>query len=281
MPFLNVADGDSTFSLRYEDTGGNGAPVVLIHCWPQRLEVFSAQREALEAAGYRVIAYDRAGFGESQPASAYDYDRLTSHLDSLLTQLELTDVTLVGWSMGGGEVARYAAGQGADRLRGVVFLAAVPPFLLITDDNPDGDTTEEGWRQAQAWMASDRDAFLEYIASAFYSVDGECLVGEEIRERSLSWAKGASQEAIAGCHEAFSTTDFRADLAKITVPAAIIHGNADGMVPLEHSGARTHAALPGSMYVVVEGAPHGIGVTHADEVNEALLAFLEETPRRG
>lgn len=277
---IQVPDGEGRINLRVRDTGGDGAPVVLVHPWPQRLEIWDRQETALVGAGHRVISYDRAGFGESEPTDSYDYDRFTQHLSGLLEALDLHGVTLVGWSMGGGEVARLAAGPGAHRLSSIVFLAAVPPFLLKTEDNPEGPVTDESWREGNAFLAKDRDGFLEMIASAFFSVDGELLVGSEMREQALSWAHTADPNAIAGCQEAFSTTDFRADLAKITVPAAVIHGDSDQMVPLEFSGARTHQALPGSMLTVIAGAPHGLGVTHAEEVNAALLAFIGDVQRR-
>lgn len=279
---VQVPDAESTISLRVKDTGGEGAPVVLIHPWPQRLEIWERQETALVGAGHRVISYDRAGFGESEPShgEAYDYDRLTQHLHGILEALDLRDATLVGWSMGGGEVARYVDTHGSERLRGIVLLAAIPPFLLNTPDNPEGPVVDAAWREANEYLANDRDGFLEMIAGAFFSVNGELLVGEEIAAQALAWAKTADPTAIARCQEAFSTTDFRADLAKVDVPAAIIHGDADEMVPLEYSGARAHAALPGSSLVVISGAPHGLGITHADEVNEALLAFLREAPSR-
>ncbi|RKW70624.1 alpha/beta fold hydrolase [Galactobacter caseinivorans] len=271
---VQVADGEGSIALRVKDTGGDGAPVVLVHPWPQRLEIWDRQETALVGAGHRVISYDRAGFGESEPTDSYDYDRLTQHLSGIFEALDLRGATLVGWSMGGGEVARFAAGPGADRLSGVVFLAAVPPFLLKTADHPGGPVTDESWREGNAFLAKDRDGFLEMIATAFFSVDGELLVGPEVREQALGWAHTADPNAIAGCQEAFSTTDFRSDLAKITVPAAIIHGDCDQMVPFEFSGALTHQALPGSMLTLIAGAPHGLGITHADQVNEALLAFI-------
>lgn len=277
---LEVADGEGTITLRVKDTGGDGAPVVLVHPWPQRLEIWDRQEAALAGAGYRVISYDRAGFGESEPTDSYDYDRLTQHLSGIFEALDLRGVTLVGWSMGGGEVARFAAGPGADRLSSVVFLAAVPPFLLKAADNPAGPVTDESWREGNAFLAQDHDGFLKMITTAFFSVDGEMLVGPEVYDQALVWASTADPNAIAGCQEAFSTTDFRADLAKISVPAAVIHGDSDQMVPFEFSGALTHEALPGSVLRIIGGAPHGLGVTHDEDVNAALLAFIGDVQRR-
>lgn len=280
--FITVPHDGSSLRLRVHDTGGGGSPVVLVHPWPQRLEMWQAQRDALVAAGHRVVSYDRAGFGESDPApnGEYDYEHLTEHLAGLMESLDLRDATLVGWSMGGGEVARYAGEYGTDRLRGVVFLAAIPPFLMKTADNPEGPLPEGAWREGNDAIAADRDGFLEGIVSAFFSVEGESLVSEETRQQALEWALSATSEGIAGCQKAFCSTDFRADLAKLDVPAAVIHGDADVMVPVEVSGARTHRDVPGSMFVLIEGAPHGLGVTHAQEVNDALLAFLREAPAR-
>lgn len=279
---IQVPDGDGTISLRVSDTGGDGTPVVLIHPWPQRLEIWDRQQQALSGSGYRVISYDRAGFGESEPShdGVYDYDRLTQHLAGLVDTLDLRDATLVGWSMGGGEVARYVGTHGTDRLRGIVLLAAVPPFLLQTEDNPEGPVTEESWRQDHTAIEDDAAAVEAGVVESFFSVDGKVVVDEATRQQALQWAETADPRAVAGCQEAFSTTDFRADLAAVDVPTEIIHGDADAIVPLQYSGARAHEAVPGSTLTVIEGAPHGLGVTHADQVNNALLAFLASAPAR-
>lgn len=279
---IQVPDGDGLVSLRVSDSGGDGAPVVLIHPWPQRQEIWDRQHTALTGSGYRVVSYDRAGFGESEPSNGevYSYDRLTQHLNGVMEALDLKDATLVGWSMGGGEVARYVGTHGTDRLRGIVLLAAIPPFLLRTEDNPEGPLTDEAWQEMNQAIIQDAAAVEAQVVEAFYTVDGKLLVDEATKAQAIEWAGTSDPTAVARCQEAFSTTDFRADLAKVDVPAAIIHGDSDSIVPLEYSGARAHAALPGSTLTVIEGAPHGLGVTHADQVDNALLAFLASTAPR-
>ena len=265
----------STTKVHVEDSGGSGRPVVLIHGWPLSGESWSEQLVALQAAGYRTIAYDRRGFGRSdKPRSGYDYDTLASDLDSLLTELELSDVTLVGFSMGGGEVARYVTKYGEQRLHSVVFAAAVPPYLAQTDDNPDGPLDEETANGMQSGLESDRAGFFDQFTTQFYSVDGGLKVTEQQRQDAVALCEQSDQRAALGCMEAFGTTDFRADLPAVTVPTLVIHGDGDGVVPFEGSGARTHAAIPQSELVVLQGAPHGCNVSHAQEFNDALIAFL-------
>ena len=263
-------------NLKVHDSGGDGRPVVLIHGWPLSGLSWSEQTSALKEAGFRVIAYDRRGFGESDPGDKYDYDSLADDLDNILTELDLSDVTLVGFSMGGGEVARYASRHGEDRLHSVVFAAAIPPFLLNSDDNPDGPLIEEAAAGMRKGLEDDRDAFLEDFVTTFFSADDDLKVPDEQREKALTVCKQSDQEAALGCMDAFSRTDFRDDLAKITVPTLVIHGDSDVIVPLEGSGRRTHDAIEGSELVVLEGAPHGCNVSHASEFNAALLEFLEK-----
>jgi non-heme chloroperoxidase len=261
--------------VHVEDSGGSGRPVVLIHGWPLSGESWSEQVGPLSAAGHRVVAYDRRGFGRSdKPSKGYDYDTLADDLDGVLSELDLTDVTLVGFSMGGGEVARYVARHGQERLRSVVFAAAVPPYLLKTDDNPDGPLTEEAAGEMEQGLKDDRTTFFDGFTRDFFSVDGELKVSEDQRQEAIALCHQSDQTAALGCMEAFGTTDFRDDLAKVTVPALVIHGDGDATVPFEGSGQRTHEAIPGSELVVVEGAPHGFNVSHAEQFNRALLDFL-------
>jgi pimeloyl-ACP methyl ester carboxylesterase len=262
-------------NLHVDDTGGPGRPVVLIHGWPLSGESWSEQVPALSAAGYRVVTYDRRGFGRSDtPRSGYDYDTFTEDLHALLVALDLTDVTLVGFSMGGGEVARYFTKYGAERLRSVVFAAAVPPYLATTGDNPDGPLSQEQADAMTAGLKADAHAFYEQFTTEFFSVDGELKVTEAQRQDALALADQADDKAALGAMEAFGTTDFRDDLRNVTVPALIVHGDGDGTVPFEGSGARTHAALAGSRLHVIAGGPHGINVSHAEEFNRVLLEFL-------
>ncbi len=264
--------GDHNLNVR--DSGGDGRPVVLIHGWPLSGESWSEQVPALKEAGYRVVTYDRRGFGKSDPGDSYDYDALAGDLDNVMTDLDLTDATLVGFSMGGGEVARYAARYGLDRVHSVVFAAAVPPYLLRTDDNPDGPLTEDLAHEMRSGLESDRDAFFDQFTTQFFSAGDELKVTEEQRQAALELCRLSDQDAALGCMEAFATTDFRDDLTRIAVPTLVLHGDSDGTVPLEGSGRRTHEAIEGSELVVIENGPHGINASHPDEFNRALLAFL-------
>jgi pimeloyl-ACP methyl ester carboxylesterase len=271
--------------LHVYDTGGSGRPVVLIHGWPLSGESFSEQEPVLQAAGYRVITYDRRGFGRSdKPLTGYTYDTLTEDLHKVITQLDLHDVTLVGFSMGGGEVARYfsefgpdsGADNGVSRLRSVVFASSVTPFLMTTPSNPDGPLAPSEAAKMTAGLTASQDSFYGDFTTQFFSVDGELKVTEQQRLDALELAKQSSKLAALACLTAFGTTDFREDLARVTVPALVLHGDGDATVPFEGSGARTHAAIPGSELVVIAGAPHGVNVSHAAEWNQALLNFLQK-----
>ncbi|KNC19043.1 bromoperoxidase [Arthrobacter sp. RIT-PI-e] len=264
-------------NLHVDDTGGTGRPVVLIHGWPLSGEAFSAQVPALQTAGYRPITYDRRGFGHSdKPSKGYTYDTLTEDLHALLEALDLTDVTLVGFSMGGGEVARYFTKYGTERIRSIVFASAVPPYMMQGDDNPDGPLTKDAAAQMTEDLTKDEDSFYDGFTRDFFSVNGELKVTEQQRQQALALCKQADKKAALACMEAFGTTDFRDDLTNITVPTLILHGDGDDVVPFEGSGARTHAALIGSDLHIITGAPHGCNVSHPDDFNQALLTFLSK-----
>jgi pimeloyl-ACP methyl ester carboxylesterase len=275
MSLINVGDENSgTIDLYYEDHG-TGKPVVLIHGWPLSGASWERQVPALLAAGYRVITYDRRGFGESsRPASGYNYDVLADDLHKVITKLDLHDVALVGFSMGGGEVARYLGTHGTARLSQAVFMSAIPPFLLMTPDNPSGveGSVFEGIKHA---IFADRLAFLSTFFSNFYNVD--LLKGTRISDDvvRLSWnvAAAASPIGTFDCVQAW-LTDFRADLARIDVPTLVIHGDADRILPLAATGARTQESVKGSRLAVIEGGPHGLNWTHAEHVNRELLKFF-------
>ncbi|PPG40884.1 alpha/beta hydrolase [Rathayibacter rathayi] len=261
--------------LHVDDTGGSGRPVVLIHGWPLSGESWKEQVPAFVEAGYRVVTYDRRGFGRSdKPLTGYTYDTLTEDLHTLLTELDLQNVTLVGFSMGGGEVARYFTTYGAERLHSVVFASAVPPYLMKTDDNPDGPLEKAQAAQMTAGLTANEDDFYDQFTTDFFSVDGVLKVTQEQRQEALALAKQSSKHAALACMTAFATTDFREDLPNVSVPALIIHGDGDGTVPFEGSGARTHAAIRGSELHVVSGAPHGVTVSHPEEWNRVVLEFL-------
>ena len=262
--------------LHVEDSGGTGRPVVLIHGWPLSAEAWQAQVGPLGEAGYRVIAYDRRGFGRSEkPADGFDYDTLAADLAGILEERDLRDVTLVGFSMGGGEVARHVANHGEERLRSVVFAAAVPPCLMKSEDNPDGPLTPEKAKEKEAAFKADREAYFEDFTRNFFSANDVLKVSEAQRQDAIAICRQADPAAALGCMQAFATTDFRADLAKVTVPTLVLHGDSDAIVPFEGSGKRTHAAIAGSELVLLGDAPHGCNVSHADEFNAALLKFLQ------
>ena len=261
--------------LHVEDSGGGGRPVVLIHGWPLSAQAWEPQVSVLQAAGYRVVAYDRRGFGRSdKPGSGYSYDVLADDLQRVMDQCALQDVTLVGFSMGGGEVARYIARHGESRLRSVVFAAAVPPCLMKAADNPEGPLTPEAAQQMRGALEQDRGSFFNQFTKDFFSANGVLQVTESQRGDAITLCHQSSQPAALACMDAFGTTDFREDLKKVTVPTLVIHGDADAIVPIEGSGQRTHSAVPHSQLVRVSGAPHGLNVSHAAAFNDALLSFL-------
>ncbi|MFC7430754.1 MULTISPECIES: alpha/beta fold hydrolase [unclassified Agrococcus] len=263
--------------LHITDSGGEGRPIVLIHGWPLSGESWKPQRRALTAAGYRVVDYDRRGFGESdKPEDGYDYDTFADDLQSVLTSLDLVDVTLVGFSMGGGEVARYVSRHGEARIRSVVFAAAVTPYMHKTDDNPDGPLDDELYGQLRGGLVEDRDAFFDDFTTGFFSVGDDLKVSEEERQAAIAMCQQSSQTAAVAAMDAWATTDFRADLAAVTVPTLVIHGDGDGTVPFEGSGKRTHEAIAHSQLVVIEDAPHGFNASHADEFDAALLQFVQD-----
>ncbi len=263
-------------ALHVDDTGGTGRPVVLIHGWPLSGESFAAQVPVLQKAGYRVITYDRRGFGRSdKPLTGYSYDTLAEDLYTVLDRLQIRDATLVGFSMGGGEVARYLATYGPGRkVRSAVFAASVTPAMMRTPGNPDGPLQMSEAAKMTAALTANKDAFYERFITGFFSVDGKLLVTEQQRQQALVLCRQAGKLPALQCLTAFGNTDFRDDLARITVPTLVLHGDGDATVPFEGSGARTHTAVAGSRLVVLEGAPHGCNVSHAEEFNQALLEFL-------
>lgn len=264
-------------NLHVDDTGGTGRPVVLIHGWPLSGESWKKQVPAFEAAGYRVITYDRRGFGRSdKPLTGYDYDTFASDLDAVLTELDLRDVTLVGFSMGGGEIARYIGTRGEERLHSVVFASAVPPYLEKTDDNPDGPLTKDAAAEMTAGLTKDEDSFYDEFTTGFYSANGVLKVTEAERQEAIALAHQSKKHAALASMAAFATTDFRDDLTKVTVPTLVIHGDSDATVPFEGSGERTHRAIAGSELHVVKDAPHGVTVSHPEEWNQAVLEFLKK-----
>ncbi len=275
MPYITVGQENGTdIELYYEDHG-SGRPIVLIHGYPLDGHSWEKQIPALLEAGNRVITYDRRGFGRSsQPTTGYDYDTFAADLDALMRELDLLDTVLVGFSMGTGEVGRYLGTYGSRRVAKAVFLASLEPFLLKTDDNPTGvdQSVFDGILEA---VKKDRYAYFTSFYEAFYNLDE--TLGSRISEEALrnSWnvAAGASAHASIAAVPTW-ITDFRADVAKVDVPTLILHGTADRILPIDATGRPFHALLPTAEYVEIEGAPHGLLWTHAEEVTAALIAFL-------
>lgn len=271
MPFVEARDKTPLF---YHDWG-NGQPVVLVHGWPLDADMWEYQSVFLASQGLRVIAYDRRGFGRSgQPWSGYDYDTLADDLAMVLETLDLREATLVGFSMGGGEVARYLGRPGADRVAKAVLLAAVTPFLAQSDDNPDGvpRATFDGM---VAGLQKDRPGFLAAFGKQFFGAGMlNFSVGSEIQQWALTMAMLGSPKATLECVQAFAHTDFRRDLAAIRVPTLVIHGSADTTVPAEKSGRLTAKLIAGADYIEYEGAPHALFFTEKDRLNRDLLGFV-------
>jgi non-heme chloroperoxidase len=277
MSYVTVGkENSSNIDLYYEDHG-SGKPVVLIHGYPLSGASWEKQLVALLAAGYRVITYDRRGFGQSsQPTSGYDYDTFAEDLRKLVTKLELRDFALVGFSMGGGEVARYIGKYGSETVSEAVILSGVPPYLLKTPDNPEG-VDKNVFTGIETAVKADRYAFFTEFFKNFYNTD--VLTGKLVSEQTVqaSWnvAAGCSATATLECVSTWHT-DFRKDVARIDVPTLVMHGDADRILPITAAGPRTAKLIKGARLVVVEGGPHCITWTHSEVVNRELLAFLGE-----
>jgi non-heme chloroperoxidase len=277
MPYLTVGKENSgDIELYYEDHG-SGQPVVLIHGYPLSGASWEKQVPVLLDAGYRVITYDRRGFGKSsQPTTGYNYDTFAEDLRALLNQLKLRDVVLAGFSMGGGEVARYLGKYGSKGVSKAVIIAGVPPYLLKTADNPEGvdDSVFDGIRKA---VSADRYAFFTGFFQNFYNTD--VFLGKRVSEQAVqaSWniAAGASATASLACVATWHE-DFRKDLTRIDVPALVIQGDADRILPIAATGLRTTKLIKGARQLIVKDGPHAVTWTHAEEVNDGLLSFLGE-----
>lgn len=275
MAYITVGQENSTNIDLYFEDHGSGQPVVLIHGYPLDGHSWEKQLPALLDTGHRVITYDRRGFGQSsQPTFGYDYDTFAADLNSILTQLDLRDAVLVGFSMGTGEVARYLGRYGSERINKVAFLAPVPPFLLKTDDNPSGvpQAVFDGIMEA---IRMDRYAYLMSFCNDFYAVDRNLgsRVSADALHNSFTVAAGASAHATLACVPTW-LTDFRSDIPSVTMPALIVQGTDDRILPIDCAGRPLHAMLPDAEFVEIPDAPHAMSWTHADEVNSALLTFL-------
>ncbi|HTC63959.1 MAG TPA: alpha/beta hydrolase [Candidatus Saccharimonadales bacterium] len=277
MPYVTVGkENSSNIELHYEDHG-SGKPVVLIHGYPLSGASWEKQTAALLAAGYRVITYDRRGFGKSsQPTIGYNYDTFAGDLHELINHLKLRDFCLVGFSMGGGEVARYLGKYGSKDVSEAVIISGVPPYLLKAADNPEG--VDAGvFAGIEKAVAADRYAFFTEFFKNFYNTD--VFLGKRVSEQAVqaSWnvAAGSSATASLACVATWHE-DFRENLARIDVPTLVIHGDADRILPITASGTRTAKLIKGARLLVVKDGPHCITWTHAEEVNAELLKFLGE-----
>jgi len=276
MPYVTVGEENSApIELYYEDHG-TGNPVVLIHGFPLSGRAWERQERALIAAGHRVITYDRRGFGKSsQPSAGYDYDTFAADLDKLVTALDLRGFDMAGHSMGGGEIARYLGKYGTARVRRAAIVSGVPPYLLKTDETPNG-VPQEIFDQIEAALTADRAAYFTEWNKNFFNLDqtlGKLISPEAVQDSWLT-AVGASPAGTIACVPTWHT-DFRADLPKIDIPVLVLHGTEDRILPIEACGPRTHELISGSEFQAIEGAGHGLCWTHAEEVNAELLGFFK------
>lgn len=276
MGRITVGTENSTdIELHYEDKGA-GQPVVLIHGYPLDGNSWEGQLPALLDAGYRVVTYDRRGFGKSsQPSTGYDYDTFAADLNTVMETLDLRDAILVGFSMGTGEVARYLSTYGSGRVAKAAFLASLEPYLAVTEDNPDGAAPLSFFEGIAETAKKDRYAFFTDFYADFFNLDENLgtRVSEEAVRNAWNVAAGAGSIASAAAPLTWPT-DFRADIPRIDVPTLIVHGTADRTLPIDATGRRFAEALPTAEYVEIDGAPHGLLTTHTAEVNKTLLDFL-------
>jgi non-heme chloroperoxidase len=277
MPRITVGtENNASIGIHYEDHG-TGRPIVLIHGYPLDGNSWERQERVLLEQGYRVITYDRRGFGRSsQPTTGYDYDTFAADLNALLEHLQLDDVVLGGFSMGTGEVTRYLGKYGSGRVRKAALLGVIPPFLLKTDDNPEGVDRQvfEGIKEA---IVKDRYAYFKDFLDNFYNVDvlGGSRISDQAWQASFNLAASASPHATYACVDTW-LTDFRGDLSKIDVPTLVVHGDEDRILPYQATAERLPGLIADMKLVTVAGGPHNIAWTHPEEVNRALLEFLDD-----
>lgn len=275
MPFINSAQNNSEpLKIYYEDSG-TGKPVVFIHGWPLSGAMWEYQITQLPQQGLRCITYDRRGFGYSdRPFTGYDYDTLAGDLKALLDELDLNDITLVGFSMGAGEIAKYFSLYGGKGVAKVVLVSGVTPYMLKTADNPEG-VPQEVFDGMAKGMIEDRPDFMEGFNKDFFGVS---LVNHPVSAaflaNSLTKCMDANVMATLECAKSFSSTDFRQDVVKINVPTLIIHGDADKTVPIKPTGEQSAELIPNARFIVYEGAPHGLWYTHKERLNQDLIDFI-------
>lgn len=267
--------GETPITLHITDTGGPGSPLVLVHGWPLSGESFRRNIPAFVAAGFRVVTYDRRGFGQSdKPQDGYDYETLSSDLHDVMTGLDLRNAVLLGFSMGGGEVVRYAGRYGTGRLAAVVLSSSICPALAQSDDNPDGAMPIEAFQGMARQCAEDHAAFVDQFTTAFFTNKGGLAVDEDTRQEALALALQSDPRAASLTIETWAT-DLREDCSHIDVPLLVLHGDEDGNVPPEASSLRLPALVEHAVLHMVKGGPHGLNVSHQDEWERVILQFID------
>lgn len=276
MPFLKHSKEKDPIEIFYQDYG-KGKPVILIHGWPLSHQSWEGQIRVLVEEGFRVIAYDRRGFGKSsQPWGEYDYTTLAGDLNELILHLDLKEVTLVGFSMGGGEVVRYLTEFGTDRISKAALIASIIPLVAKKEDNPEG-APQKVLDEMLGALKTDRLGFLKEFHTNFYNFkEGAAGVSQANLDFDFSISSHASPIATIKTMEAWAGTDFRAELKNVTVPTLIIHGDDDNNVPYKSSSKQAASGIADNTYHLIKGAPHGLILTHRDEVNKLLLDFLKK-----
>lgn len=273
MPYIKKQDNKS-FELYYEDFG-SGQPIILIHGWPLSGKSWELQVPVLLDLGFRVITYDRKGFGKSTPTlDGYDYDGLAADLHELVSQLELKNVILLGFSMGGGEVVRYITNYGSQNVDKIALISSIIPLVKQKDDNPDG-VPQNDLDEIMKNLKNDRVTFLESFHKNFY---GYGMLSQTVSQKQLDYdwniASSASPIATIKCAESWANTDFRPELGNINVKTLIVHGDNDKIVPIETSAQQAAKGISDNDFITIEGAPHGLNVTHSKQLNEILTHFL-------
>ena len=277
MPNLikTTAQKDNNVSIYYEDHG-SGQPIVLVHGWPLSSAMWEYQVPVLVEAGYRVIIYDRRGFGRSsRPYFGYDYKSMTEDLHDLIEKLDLKDIVFAGFSMGGGELGQYAETYGTSRISKLIFISSVAPYLLKTDDNPDG-APDEVFKGMEENVKNDRAGFLKAFGESFVNYkDYKDRISQGQLDYNFQIAIDASPKGTLDCINSFGRTDLRKELKAIQVPTLFIHGDADNIVPSAPSSQQGHQLVKGSKLEIIKGGPHGLYLTHKDELNRLLLSFIK------
>ncbi len=275
MPNITTT-GAHPITLHHTDSGGDGRPIVLVHGWPLSGESFRRNVPAFTAAGYRVITYDRRGFGQSEkPGEGYDYDTLSADLNELMTALDLHDAVLLGFSMGGGEVARYIGRYGTSRLAGAVLSSSICPALCMSEDNPEGAMPLEAFEGMSKQCAKDHAGFVDQFTTAFFSNADGLTVDEATRQEALTLALQSDPEAASQTIVAWAT-DLREDCARIDVPLLVLHGDGDQNVPMAASSQRMPGIVDGARLHVVADGPHGLNLSHQEEWEQTILDFISE-----